>query len=96
MWQFHPNIYPDGTLCLDLIQDNWSPIYSVRLRVKRVGVRLAARAKQRALSLPRCGSCCSPPVCGEGPSPPPPPHPPPCTHIHTGTGTRTTRSSTAV
>ena len=26
---FHPNIYPDGTLCLDLIQDNWSPIYSV-------------------------------------------------------------------
>ena len=27
--QFHPNIYPDGTLCLDLIQDNWSPIYSV-------------------------------------------------------------------
>merc|ERR1719424_1266940 len=27
--QFHPNIYPDGTLCMDLIQDNWSPIYSV-------------------------------------------------------------------
>ncbi|KAJ1619877.1 ubiquitin-conjugating enzyme/RWD-like protein [Pavlovales sp. CCMP2436] len=26
---FHPNIYPDGTLCMDLIQDNWSPIYSV-------------------------------------------------------------------
>lgn len=27
--QFHPNIYPDGTLCMDLIQDNWSPVYSV-------------------------------------------------------------------
>jgi len=26
---FHPNIYPDGTLCMDLIQDNWSPVYSV-------------------------------------------------------------------
>lgn len=22
-------VYPDGTLCLDLIQDQWSPIYSV-------------------------------------------------------------------
>jgi len=26
---FHPNIYPDGTLCMDLIQDNWSPVYTV-------------------------------------------------------------------
>merc|ERR1711998_525255 len=26
---FHPNVYTDGTLCLDLIQDNWSPIYTV-------------------------------------------------------------------
>ena len=41
--QFHPNIYPDGTLCLDLIQDNWSPIYSVSLHVTTVGTRLAAR-----------------------------------------------------
>jgi ubiquitin-conjugating enzyme E2 A len=25
---FHPNVYPDGSLCLDVIQDKWSPIYS--------------------------------------------------------------------
>jgi ubiquitin-conjugating enzyme E2 A len=27
MW--HPNVYSDGTLCLDIVQDNWSPIYTV-------------------------------------------------------------------
>lgn len=26
---FHPNVYPDGTLCLDIIQNKWSPVYSV-------------------------------------------------------------------
>ncbi|KAH9260887.1 hypothetical protein BASA82_001085, partial [Batrachochytrium salamandrivorans] len=26
---FHPNVYSDGNLCLDIIQDNWSPIYTV-------------------------------------------------------------------
>lgn len=26
---FHPNIYKDGTLCLDIIQSKWSPIYTV-------------------------------------------------------------------
>ena len=26
---FHPNVYPDGSLCLDIIQDKWSPIYNV-------------------------------------------------------------------
>ena len=51
MSQFHPNIYPDGTLCLDLIQDNWSPIYSVSLHVTTVGTRLAARPCQRARPL---------------------------------------------
>jgi ubiquitin-conjugating enzyme E2 A len=25
---FHPNVYADGTLCLDIIQDQWSPIYT--------------------------------------------------------------------
>lgn len=27
MW--HPNVYSDGSLCLDIIQDSWSPIYTV-------------------------------------------------------------------
>lgn len=26
---FHPNVYADGTLCLDIIQDAWKPIYTV-------------------------------------------------------------------
>eukprot|EP00501_MAST-03F_sp_TOSAG23-6_P000308 GSMAST32.ASY1.ANO1.315.1 assembled CDS len=26
---FHPNVYADGTICLDIIQKNWSPIYTV-------------------------------------------------------------------
>eukprot|EP01138_Halocafeteria_seosinensis_P016463 gb/GECG01016794.1/.p1 GENE.gb/GECG01016794.1/~~gb/GECG01016794.1/.p1 ORF type:complete len:200 (+),score=29.54 gb/GECG01016794.1/:1-600(+) len=26
---FHPNVYPDGTLCLDIIQDEWKPVYTV-------------------------------------------------------------------
>jgi len=27
MW--HPNVFSDGGLCLDMLQDNWSPIYTV-------------------------------------------------------------------
>eukprot|EP00741_Cyanophora_paradoxa_P008302 tig00001286_g8031.t1 len=26
---FHPNVYSDGTLCLDIIQDAWVPTYTV-------------------------------------------------------------------
>lgn len=26
---FHPNIFPDGNLCLDILQDQWNPIFSV-------------------------------------------------------------------
>mmetsp|Transcript_2964 Transcript_2964/g.10698 ORF Transcript_2964/g.10698 Transcript_2964/m.10698 type:complete len:153 (-) Transcript_2964:227-685(-) len=26
---FHPNVYKDGTICLDIIQDEWSPCHNV-------------------------------------------------------------------
>lgn len=26
---FHPNVYPDGRLCLDILQNRWSPTYDV-------------------------------------------------------------------
>ena len=27
---FHPNVYADGLLCLDILQNEWSPIYDVK------------------------------------------------------------------
>lgn len=26
---FHPNVFADGSLCLDILQDKWKPVYSV-------------------------------------------------------------------
>ena len=26
---FHPNIFGDGSLCLDILQDKWKPVYTV-------------------------------------------------------------------
>jgi ubiquitin-conjugating enzyme E2 A len=49
--QFHPNIFPDGTLCLDLIQDNWSPIYTTS------SILIALRS---LLTDPNCASPANP------------------------------------
>ena len=26
---FHPNVYADGRICLDILQNNWTPVYNV-------------------------------------------------------------------
>lgn len=26
---FHPNVYGDGTVCLDILQNQWSPVYDI-------------------------------------------------------------------
>jgi hypothetical protein len=36
---FHPNVFSDGTLCLDIIQDKWKPIYTVGTILTSVQVR---------------------------------------------------------
>ena len=27
---FHPNVYKDGRICLDILDNNWSPVYDVQ------------------------------------------------------------------
>lgn len=44
---FHPNVYPNGTLCMDTIQENWSPCQSVASLLASV---------QSLLTDPNCSS----------------------------------------
>lgn len=47
----HPNVYADGTLCMDIIQDQWSPIHSVATLLTSV---------QSLLTDPNCSSPANP------------------------------------
>lgn len=38
---FHPNVYNDGSLCLDIIQDKWRPIYTVNTILMSIQMLLA-------------------------------------------------------
>lgn len=38
---FHPNVYGDGSLCLDILQDKWSPIYDVSAILISIRVRFS-------------------------------------------------------
>ena len=33
---FHPNIYPDGAICLDILQNKWSPTFDVSAILKSI------------------------------------------------------------
>lgn len=54
---FHPNVYNDGSICLDILQNQWSPIYDVagthplhsHLRTRTYDI-----ARAYALVLTRC------------------------------------------
>ena len=33
---FHPNVYKDGRICLDILQDKWTPAYSVQTILRSI------------------------------------------------------------
>ena len=35
---FHPNIYTDGQICLDILQNQWSPIFDIGLILTSIQV----------------------------------------------------------
>lgn len=48
---FHPNVYSDGNICLDIIQDQWSPCHSVSTILTSI---------QSLLTDPNCASPANP------------------------------------
>jgi ubiquitin-conjugating enzyme E2 A len=51
---FHPNVYGTGELCLDILQNRWSPTYDVAAiltSIQRYGFVRGARWSRRLTSL---------------------------------------------
>lgn len=38
---FHPNVYADGGICLDILQNRWSPTYDVSAILTSIQVNIA-------------------------------------------------------
>ncbi|PNW75165.1 hypothetical protein CHLRE_12g515450v5 [Chlamydomonas reinhardtii] len=48
---FHPNVYQDGSLCMDVLQDQWSPCHNVSTLLTSI---------QSLLTDPNCSSPANP------------------------------------
>lgn len=48
---YHPNVYADGTLCMDLLQDQWSPCHNICTLLTSI---------QSLLTDPNCASPANP------------------------------------
>ncbi|KAG5556223.1 hypothetical protein RHGRI_006734 [Rhododendron griersonianum] len=46
---FHPNIYADGSICLDILQNQWSPIYDVAAILTSIQVMVSKGAQENEL-----------------------------------------------
>ena len=52
---FHPNVYADGGICLDILQNRWSPTYDVAAILTSIQVSGSVGA---CVSYPREGTGC--------------------------------------
>lgn len=46
---FHPNVYADGGICLDILQNRWSPTYDVSAILTSIQVSAAAQASHATM-----------------------------------------------
>lgn len=55
---FHPNVYATGELCLDILQNRWSPTYDVAAVLTSIQRWVRSRRRERMTKSPelQCGS----------------------------------------